>query len=365
MGNRLLQLSRCPTGRRRRSCRLASVYVACGRVGRCIGGRRSGYAQTLDESAPEVVLGDIASHTGAVPLVSVVLPFLNGERYLEEAVQSVLDQQLSDWELILVDDGSTDRSTQIARDLAAQDDRIRYSDHPGHANRGQSATRNFGGAKTTAPYIAFVDADDVLTPEKLAEQVELLENMPDVAMVAGALEFWYSWDPATTRADRIVLMRGLADERLEPPESALELYPLGPGSGIGVAGLIRRSAFDAVGGFEERFRGLYDDQALLAKLYLRYPIYISSRTWYRYRQHKASCMGGTSRMEYWRMRGVFLDWLETYVGQQGDPRVLEAIRRARREVPYRKLTAPAYEVFYRLPYKLQNRLRVLAGRAVK
>jgi hypothetical protein len=119
-----------------------------------------------------------------------------------------------------------------------------------------------------------------------------------------------------------------------------------------------------VGGFEERFRGLYDDQALLTKIYLRYPIYISSRAWYRYRQHNASCVGRTSRTDYWRLRGVFLDWLETYVGRVGDPRVLAAVRRARREIPYRRLTAPAYEMFDRLPEQLQRRMRLLAGRTV-
>src|SRR6516165_6057064 len=96
--------------------------------------------------------------------------FLNEERFLEEAVQSVFDQRLADWELILVDDGSTDRSTQMARDLAARDKRIRYVDHPGHENRGMSATRNLGVACATAPYIAFLDADDVWTSDKLTEQ---------------------------------------------------------------------------------------------------------------------------------------------------------------------------------------------------
>ena len=299
-----------------------------------------------------------------MPLASVVLPFLNAERYLEEAVQSVRAQQLATWELILVDDGSTDRSTLIARDLAAQDDRIRCVHHPGHENRGRSASRNLGVAHATAPYIAFLDADDVSMPNKLAEQVDLLENMPDVAMVAGAILYWYSWDPESTLADRIVLTGGMADRHLDPPEPLLALYPLGPGGGAGITGLFRRSAFDAVGGFEERFRGLYDDQALLAKIYLRYPIYISSRAWYGYRQHSASCVGRTSRTDYWRLRGVFLDWLETYVGPVGDPQVLTAVRRARREIPYRRLTAPAYEMFDRLPDHLQRRMRLLAGRTV-
>jgi glycosyltransferase involved in cell wall biosynthesis len=298
-----------------------------------------------------------------VPLVSVVLIFLNEERYLEEAVQSVVDQQLTDWELILVDDGSTDRSTLMARDLAAHDDRIRYVDHPEHENRGMSASRNLGVASATAPYIALLDADDMWMPDKLAEQVSLLENMPDVAMVVGAIQYWYSWEPASTKADRIMLTGGMADRRLDPPEAALALYPLGSGAGAGVTGLVRRSAFDAVGGFEARFRGLYEDQAFLAKIFLRYPIYISSRATYRYRQHEASCLQRTSRADRRRLRGTFLIWLETYVGPHGDARVAAAVRRARRELTIMTLTAPAYEVYDRLPDELKGRLRAIAGRS--
>ena len=101
------------------------------------GGRVRTHLNTAD-----LELGDVCHvtvrtlHTGAMPLVSVVLIFLDEERFIEEAVQSVREQTLKEWELILVDDGSTDRSTMIAHDLAAHDERIRYVDHAGHKNRG-------------------------------------------------------------------------------------------------------------------------------------------------------------------------------------------------------------------------------------
>jgi glycosyltransferase involved in cell wall biosynthesis len=304
-------------------------------------------------------------HPVALPQVSVVLIFLDEERYLEEAVQSVRDQRLADWELILVDDGSTDRSTLIARGLAAGDDRIRYVDHPGHENRGMSASRNLGVANGTAPYIAFLDADDAWMPDKLAEQVHLLDKMPDVAMAVSAIQYWYSWDRASTRADRVVLLGGMADRRVDPPEAMLTLYPLGPGGSAGVTGLVRRTAFDAVGGFEERFRGLYEDQAFLTKMFLRYPIYISSRTTYRYRQHDKSCFGGTSRTDRRRLRRIFLAWLETYVGPHGDARVVAAVRRGHRELRYMRLAAPAYEMYDRVPEELRGWLRALTGRSAE
>lgn len=297
-----------------------------------------------------------------MPMVSVVMIFLNEELYLEEAVQSVRDQTFSDWELILVDDGSTDRSTAIARNLAARDSRIRYVDHAGHENRGMSASRNLGVAHASAPYIGFLDADDTWLPNKLAEQLGLLERMPDVAMVVGAILIWFSWDPTSPKADRVLLAGGMSEQRLDPPEALLTLRPLGTGASGGATALVRRSAFDAVGGFEEQFRGLFEDQAFHAKIYLRYPMYISSQTCYRYRQHEASCVVRSSRVDQWRLRSAYLDWLQSYVGPLGDVRVVEAVQRARREIPFRMMTAPAYEVFDRLPENVQRRLRVLTGR---
>lgn len=278
--------------------------------------------------------------TGVVPVVSVVLIFLDEERFLAEAVQSVRDQTLVDWELILVDDGSTDRSTQIARGLAAEDDRIRYVDHPGHQNRGMAASRNLGVAHSTAPYLSFLDGDDVWVAVKLAEQLDLLEKMPDVAMVNGAMLHWHSWDPSATVEDDSVVLGGASDRRIDPPQAALTLYPLGRGDGPAVDLLVRRSVFEAVGGFEERFRGLYEDQSFKIKVFLRYPIYISSRVWLRYRQHDASACAQVSPDAYLQLRGFFLDWVGGEVERLGDPRVTAALRRARRQLRIKKLIAP-------------------------
>ena len=79
------------------------------------------------------------------PKVTAILIFLDGERFLAEAIDSILGQTLTDWELILVDDGSGEAASGIARDYAARfPGRIRYTDHPGHANLGMSASRNAG-----------------------------------------------------------------------------------------------------------------------------------------------------------------------------------------------------------------------------
>ena len=296
-----------------------------------------------------------------MPVVSVVLNFLNEERFLEEAVHSVCAQTLTDWELILVDDGSTDRSTQIARELATREARIRYLEHPRHENRGMAASRNLGAANTTAPYLAFIDGDDVWVPTKLAEQVDLLERMPDVAMVNGALRCWHSWDPASTEPDETVLTGGVADRRIDPPEAALTIYPLVNVDGAGVDFLVRRSVFDAVGGFEERFRTLYEDQSFLIRVFLRYPIYMSSRVWILYRQHDDSCCAQISQPAYLRVRGVFLDWLKDDVERLGDRRVSAALRRARRQNRLDKLhafrSAMIHRLRARIPAKYKDPLK--------
>jgi glycosyltransferase involved in cell wall biosynthesis len=288
-----------------------------------------------------------------MPLVSVVLIFLNEERFIEEAVLSVCNQTMTDWELILVDDGSTDRSTEIARDLATGDDRIRYVDHHLHENRGMAASRNLGAANTSAPYLAFLDGDDVWEPFKLAEQVDLLKRMPEVAMVNGAMRYWHSWDPTSTKADQLTLTGGVADRRLDPPEAALTIS-LAPVDRAGVDMLIRRSVFEAVGGFEESFAGMFEDQTFLTRVFLRYPIYISSCSWLLYRQHDASTVAQTTRVSYVRARGEFLDWLEGEAQRLGDARVSEAVRRSRRRLPYQKLLAPGLQLLDRLRARIPD-----------
>jgi glycosyltransferase involved in cell wall biosynthesis len=294
-----------------------------------------------------------------MPLVSVVAIFLDEERFIEEAVQSVRDQTLTDWELILVDDGSTDRSTMIARDLEAQDERIRYVDHPRHENRGMSASRNLGAAHARGPYIAFLDADDAWDPNKLGEQVSLMESMPDVGMVCGAVVFWHSWNPAATEADRVVLTGGVADRRLDPPDTAIEVYPLGRGGTSGADVLVRRDVFESVGGFEERFRSLSEDQAFLMKIFLRYPVYISSRPWRRYRQHDRSCYALASRAKRLRHRKIFLDWLQEDDERLADSRVRTAVQRARRKVLVRRLMLPAFALYDRFPSQFRQRIEHL------
>jgi len=99
------------------------------------------------------------------PLVSVITIFLDAERFLNEAIESLRAQTYERWELLLVDDGSRDGSSEIAREHAARDPhRIRVLEHAGHANLGMSASRNLGIAHARGDLVALLDADDVYLP---------------------------------------------------------------------------------------------------------------------------------------------------------------------------------------------------------
>src|ERR1700748_2175954 len=109
------------------------------------------------------------------PLVSVITAFFNEERFLADAIESVIKQKFTDWELILIDDGSSDSSTNIARFYAnAYEGKIIYIEHEGHANKSTAASRNLGISKARGELVAFLDADDVWAPEKLIEQLKIM-----------------------------------------------------------------------------------------------------------------------------------------------------------------------------------------------
>ncbi len=251
-------------------------------------------------------------------LVSTVVIFLNAERFLREAVESVFAQTYPHWELLLVDDGSTDRSSEIARRFAAdRPDRVRYLEHPGHENRGMSASRNLGIRSARGELVAFLDADDVWLREKLAEQTALACAHPEAGMICGASEYWWSWREPRKK-DVVIGIGAAADTLHSPPHLSLALYPLGRGAAPCPSDvLLRREVCQRVGGFEEQFRHelqMYEDQAFLAKLYLAVPVYVSGRVWDRYRQHSASCVSSVKRSgQYHAVRRFFLSWLETHL----------------------------------------------------
>ena len=118
-----------------------------------------------------------------VPQISVILPAYNAEKYIETAVTSILLQTFHDYELIVIDDGSTDRTYEIVTSLSDNDKRIRFVSRE---NRGLVSSLNEGLKLAKAPLIARMDADDIALPERFSEQVNYLNNHSDIVCVGTA-----------------------------------------------------------------------------------------------------------------------------------------------------------------------------------
>lgn len=250
------------------------------------------------------------------PLVSVVLIFLNEEKFIEEAIASVIAQTYDNWELLLVDDGSTDSSSSIAQKYSAQySSVVKYLQHPNHQNRGMSASRNLGIEQAEGEYIAFIDGDDVWLPQKLAQQVAIMQAQPDAALVCGRTKWWYGWTgkPEDKQRDFIQTLDLPLDALIEPPQLLL-LFLTNEWASLHDI-LVRQKAIATVGGYNDSFPGMYEDQVFHAKLCLNFSAYIADQCWCLYRQHPQACTFQTHDTDrgYFTARKTFLIWLKSYL----------------------------------------------------
>jgi hypothetical protein len=298
--------------------------------------------------------------------VSIITPFLNAAPFIEESINSVLAQTYDDWELLLVDDGSTDESTGIAlKYAAAHPDKVRYLTHEGRQNRGASASRNLAARHARGEYLAFLDADDVYLRRKLEVQVPILDAHPDVAMLYAATEYWYSWSGRHEDGGRDWVWRKFGvkpDAAVEPPRMLVRF--LEDGGTVPCMGgvLVRRAAVDSVGGWEESFQRICTDQVFHAKLCLRFPVMAVDVCLDRYRQHEnSSCQTVARAGQLNAAVDRYLAWLDSYVASQPavDPAVRAAARRA-----LRRHRHPLLHRVARQALRYDARLRRLASRTI-
>ena len=300
-------------------------------------------------------------------LISVIIIFFNAEKFFEEAIESIFAQTYGHWELLLVDDGSTDRSTAIAKKYAQQNsEQVRYLEHDGHQNRGMSATRNLGIANAKGEFIAFLDADDIWLPHKLERQVAVFHNCPKAGMVVNSTKYWYSWTGNAVDQKRDCLRKiGVpSNECYEPPTLLSRLLRNEVNAPATCGVLIRRSLLDRVGGFEESFRGLFEDRAFFSKVYLKIPVFVISECLDWYRQHPDSACyleqrnGRYNPYKPSQPHFTFLQWLECYLLQEGieDREVWQALRIS--FLPYKN--PPLHHL-----YQVVKRLPGLGGHALR
>ncbi|MFM8302785.1 MAG: glycosyltransferase family 2 protein [Actinomycetota bacterium] len=265
--------------------------------------------------------------SGSAPKVSVITPIFNGLEFMDETIESVFAQTMTSWEMLLVDDGSTDGSAERARHYAERyPDRIRYLEHPGHVNLGQPTTRSLGMSKARGEYFGLLDVDDFWNPDKLARQCAVLDDHPDVAMVYNPYFIWYSWTGRPEDADRDergeIGGGGRYDQVLQPPEMLLHHIRHETGIPATVSALVRRTVVDRVGPFESTYVGVYDDEAFFTKICLNDPVYVIGDCLDRYRQHENSFCAVAVRMGRWDRdptksspdRASLLKWQYAYIG---------------------------------------------------
>jgi glycosyltransferase involved in cell wall biosynthesis len=206
-----------------------------------------------DRTEYKVYRNDAVAHTLKAamsnPRVSVVIPVRNGKDYLQEALDSVLQQSFTDLELLLIDDGSTDDDYDR---YALQDERIRVIHLTG---TGVSRARNAGMAQSRGELIAFLDADDVWFPGKLQAQVRYFDEHPDVGVVFGKFIRWHAL-PEGGFAPASSLIQDASHLTTAEPERSGWLYTrLLDGLLVGMnTAVVRRSVYEAIGGFNEAMR---------------------------------------------------------------------------------------------------------------
>ncbi len=168
------------------------------------------------------------------PLVSVVMPVRNMEQFLAESIEGILGQTFREFELIILDFGSTDKSKAIASRYEALDDRVKLHEFPAC---GLAEARNAGSSLAQGRYIAVQDADDVSLPDRLRTEVEFLERNPDAGLV-GAFSEWVDVNCKSMHVP------GLPTDEQEIKLALFSDFPF-----CHTSLLIRKDVFDLVGGY--------------------------------------------------------------------------------------------------------------------
>jgi len=213
------------------------------------------------------------------PSVSVVIPTYNTIAYLPYAIESVLRQTFQDFEILVVNDGSTD-TTDLWMDQQP-DDRIR---HIRQANQGLSAARNTGISLAQGRYVALLDADDVWEPTKLEKQVHYLDTHPDIGMVHA----WISFIDAEGQSTGRILKT--------EAEGWAQIHLLHRNDVAVLTAVVRRECFEKVGDFDRTLKSL-EDWDMWIRLARDYPIAVIREPLARYRQLRHSMSRNCEVME--------------------------------------------------------------------
>ena len=206
-----------------------------------------------------------------MPKVSVIVPFYNSEDYIGEAIESILKQSYQDYEIIAVNDGSTDSSAEVVERFGSG---IRNLSHP---NSGVAKTMNRGMEAASGEYLSFLESDDIWHPDKLAVQVEVLDRCPDVGIVTSDVEYI---EQDGTKLNKILVASRHEDTFIRMFVKGHILLPS--------AMMIRREVYEKAGGMNEGFIGAcLQDHEWAARLCDTAKIHSINKPLVFYRMHPA------------------------------------------------------------------------------
>jgi glycosyltransferase involved in cell wall biosynthesis len=204
----------------------------------------------------------------ANPLISVVMPVHNALPFLDESINSILEQTLSDFEFVILDDASTDGSVELLRKWSLRDRRIHL--YESKERLGLSGSSNAVTSKARAPMVARMDADDIAHPERLRRQWNIIEGRPDVAVIGTLCNGIDARGREVRPRDRWRLVR----------RSVYVPFPHG-------SAMFRREVFDQVGGYNEASDG-GEDQDLFSRMAARGRVLTLPDVLYSYRYHSSN-----------------------------------------------------------------------------
>ena len=253
------------------------------------------------------------------PRVTVLTTVYNGARYLDEAVDSILAEEFTDFEYVIVDDGSTDGTAAILARAASRDPRIIVLRN--ETNRGIAASANRGLAVARGEYIARIDCDDISMPGRFRREVATLDAHPEVVLVSMNYE--------SISADGVVLARSYRDH----PSIVVE-YLLNFSNALGGHSqvMFRRSTVEAVGGYDETCAAALDSD-LWSRMVRHGRIVVLPEIGMRYRVHEESVSARSGATQVQVGKRVLQRTLSWYLGRSLSDHEVLAFIHAWRPLP--------------------------------
>jgi aminoglycoside phosphotransferase (APT) family kinase protein len=253
------------------------------------------------------------------PLTSCIIALGGDDSHLEDAIKSVLAQTYEFWELVLVDHGPAGGSREIALRYAERDERIRYIRFAGGQAGRASSPRRFGVELSEGAYVAFLEAKDEWLPQKLEEQVAILDAHAEAAMVYGSPLYWHSW--TGREQDEFLDYRcelGVKPNGIVYPPALLPLLINDQYQTAALSdALIRAGKWREISSSGPDSCEMHEDALQLARIMQAHPVYVSAASWTKCRQASRTSRGSAEGKRDAAARRGFLRCLDASLRQAG------------------------------------------------